>query len=179
MWASAMSEIITRSDWLYEEPTNLSDADDVGADNSDHYEPPELHAAKVKQGGREYYEAAKDSERLQEVMAVYFNRTRDRSDLLQEVNEIIQKEDPDRYSRIKEADHYGLSFAAKALAEDGLLEAKVYESSPSEDNPHAKLINGVPHWECNTCNLVVRSISEDLINEGINPTICPVGDRPL
>jgi rubrerythrin len=174
-----MSEKISRSDWLYKEPTNLSGTDDSGADTGGRSEHPERRASKAKQGGREYYEAAKNSEQLQELLKVYFNRTRDVSDLRQEVVEGIEKEYPDRFSKIEQADHRGLGFAAKALAEDGILEADVYETSPSEDNPNAKLVGGVPHWECGTCNLVIRSISDDLVSDGREPTICPVCNQPL
>ncbi|MFB6083941.1 MAG: hypothetical protein ABEJ94_06840 [Halorientalis sp.] len=178
-----MSEIISRSDWLYQESTDLSDADvensATDAEDQPVQMPPEVRAIKVKQGGKEYYEAARESEQLQKLMTVYFNRTRVVSDLRQEVDEFIEKEYPDSFSRIKEANHIGIGFAAKALAEDDILEAEVYETSPSEENPHAKLITGVPHWECSTCNLVIRSISDDLVSQGREPTICPVCNQPL
>lgn len=177
-----MSEIITRSDWLYQEPATLSDADievppetEKRPDRMD----PELRAIKVRQGGRMYYEAAKDSEQLQELLTVYFNRTRDLSDLGQEVDEVIEQKYPDRFATIKEADGFGLGFAAKALAQDDILDVDVYETSPSENHLKSKLVGGVPHWECTFCNTVIRSISDDKVAQGKGQTICPVCTQAL
>lgn len=177
-----MSEIISRSDWLYQEPATLSDADiEVSPETEDRPDQvdPEVRAIKVRQGGRMYYEAAKESEQVQELLAGYFNRTRYLSDLGQEVNEVIEQKYPERFATIKEADHYGLGFAAKALAEDGILEVDVYETSPPEKHLKSKLIDGVPHWECNFCHTVIRSISDDNVGHGRDPTVCPVCSQAL
>lgn len=179
-----MSDPLTRSDWFYKEPKTLSDAG-ITPDE----ETPMTPALKVKQSGREYYEAAKDSEFIQKTLRRYFNRTHNIFDIRATLNEFIQDEYPERYPPVREANEEftpppykyrcGVGFTAKALAEDGIIDVKLHQSPPKDRHPSTE-INGVPHWECRHCDFVARNISDNQITHPYLDIVdCPVCDRQM